>query len=55
VFYLSNLWFKNEIKLGLLNYDIIMPIENSSFIFNNNKVNSLQMHDIAKITEFYTK
>jgi hypothetical protein len=35
-------------KLGLQNYAVIVPIENSYIKFNNNKINSLQVYDIAQ-------
>jgi hypothetical protein len=34
----------HEMKLGLQNYPIIMPL----YKFNNNKLNSLQWYDIAQ-------
>jgi hypothetical protein len=41
-------------KLGLWNYAIIIPVDNSYIKFNNNKINSLQTYGTAQITEFYT-
>jgi hypothetical protein len=35
-------------KLGLQNYVIIIPTDNSYIKFNNNKINSLQTYDIAQ-------
>jgi hypothetical protein len=35
-------------KLGLQNYAVIMPIEQGCIKFNNDKLNSLQSHDIAQ-------
>jgi hypothetical protein len=34
-------------KLGLQNYAVIISIDNSFIKFNNNKINSLQIYDIA--------
>jgi hypothetical protein len=33
----------------------IKPIENRYIIFNNNKINRLQIYGTLKITKFYTK
>jgi hypothetical protein len=38
-------------ELGLWNYAIFMPVENSCIKFNNNKIDILQTY---KIAEFYT-
>jgi hypothetical protein len=35
-------------KLGLQNYAIIIPTDNSYSKFNNNMINSLQIYDIAQ-------
>jgi hypothetical protein len=34
-------------KLGLLHYAVIIPIDNSYIKFNNRKINSLQTYDIT--------
>jgi predicted component of viral defense system (DUF524 family) len=45
----------HEMKLGLQNYAIIIPTDKSYVKFNNNKINSSQIHmQFHKITEFYT-
>jgi glycine cleavage system protein P-like pyridoxal-binding family len=40
---------KSDMKLGLQNYAVIIPIETSCVKFNNNKINSLHRYDIAQI------
>jgi hypothetical protein len=36
-------------NLGLLNYTIIIPIDNSYIKFNNNRINNLQTYVILQI------
>jgi hypothetical protein len=43
---------KNEMKLGLQNYAVARPIENSSIKFNGNKINSLQRYCMPKLHNF---
>jgi tRNA C32,U32 (ribose-2'-O)-methylase TrmJ len=38
----------HEMKLGLQNYAITIPIDKSYVKFNNNKINSLQIYEISQ-------
>jgi hypothetical protein len=42
-------------KLVLQNYAVIILIKNTLMEFKNKKINSLQICDLPKVTEFYTK
>jgi hypothetical protein len=42
-------------KMGLQNYAVIIPVENSCVRCNNNKINNYKSVTLHKITEFYTK
>jgi hypothetical protein len=39
---------KNEMKLGLRYYAVVMSIEKSCIRFNNNRINSLERYDTAQ-------
>jgi hypothetical protein len=42
-------------KMGLQNYAVIIPVENSCVRCNNNKISNYKSVTLHKITEFYTK
>jgi hypothetical protein len=42
-------------KWQFLNFVFIIPTENSYIKFDNNKIHSLQISEMYKITYFYTK